>query len=634
MRWSVWLFLLVNLLLCPAIAEEEWSHDDLRLIVKNITREANTAPEQLFSRLESYIEHSKTRGWTDIEVLAFIQLATTHAMLHQFDEAQTIVDKYQPIAEQLKDAQSLLHISSVRLTLFDARNDADNAARLRQQYEAQALASGDPETIGYMYTEVAQSLQIFDDLRQSLLYLQKSLALFEELDHRNGKAQALSSIGSLYAALGDHQHAIPYNTRALVLAEQIGNTFDLSILYYNLGNSYYRLQQLSQAKKLLTKALNLSTELKDDIGIAYVHRYLGLVAAEQLADEDAQRHFFAALNIFERFDDKTMLLATSLDLAKVQGNLGQLDDAINRLAPLAEIADSQNYKDHTVNYYELLYRLEKKRKNYAAALMALERAKKEKLAIHNKEKEHSLQELMVKFDANQKEAENKLLQQQNELKELRLSEKESQQTILLLAFSIVIIAGVLSILFLLRQLQHRNRFKIMALRDELTGAPNRRAILAHGKKMFIQCQEESTGLTIAMLDIDHFKQFNDTYGHDIGDKVLKAFNEACRESIRSHDQYGRFGGEEWMLVLQDAQEKHIAGIFKRLKAHLNKVAIDGVTPDTQVTFSLGGAQLQDSDKSLKQLIKRADVNLYKAKAAGRNQYMICNNANEQESETP
>lgn len=623
MRWTLLFFLSINLLLLPVVAQEEFSHDELLLTVKTIDKETNLNPEQLFLRIKRYIEHARTSGWKNIEVLAFSQLANAHGMMQQFDEALAIADKYQPVAESLKDTQAILNFLSVRLDVFDARNDANNAATIRKHYEAQALAFGKPEEIGHMYTQVASSLQYFGDLPQSLLKLQKALVIFDKLPPQSGKALTLNAIGTLYNLLDDHQQALKYNKRSMEIYLLLGDKSHLSASYHNLGTSYFKVGQLSQAKKYLEKSLLLSTEFKDSLGMAFAFRNLAKVAAVQKDYAYAQVHFSKALTIFKGRKNSRLLLDTSLGLAKVMDKLDSLDEAIDLLTPLEEIANRQSRKGTTVEYYELLYRLEKKRKNFSTALTALEKAKKAIQLIYDKEKEDSLQKLIVKFEANQKEADNKLLQQQNELALLRLHEQESQQTIMIMAFFIVIIAVALLIYFLIKQMRHRNRYKVMALRDELTGAPNRRAIMAHGNKKFEKSRKDGSVLTIAMLDIDHFKSFNDSYGHDIGDEVLKVFSDACGNSIRSHDHYGRFGGEEWMLVLQDVQEKHIKGIFERLSHYLNKTVIKNVPKENSVTFSLGSAQLRDNDSSLEQVIKRADENLYKAKESGRNQYVTC-----------
>ncbi len=162
----------------------------------------------------------------------------------------------------------------------------------------------------------------------------------------------------------------------------------------------------------------------------------------------------------------------------------------------------------------------------------------------------------------------------------------------------------------------------LALKDHLTGAPNRRAILEHAERQFQLSKRTREPFTIAIIDLDFFKKINDTYGHDIGDEVLKIFANALNGSIRNQDRFGRYGGEEWLLVLTNTPVEDVQIIFDRVSDGLKTIELPDVPEDFKVTFSLGATQLQRSDISLNTIIKRADENLYKAKESGRNKFVI------------
>jgi diguanylate cyclase (GGDEF)-like protein len=126
-----------------------------------------------------------------------------------------------------------------------------------------------------------------------------------------------------------------------------------------------------------------------------------------------------------------------------------------------------------------------------------------------------------------------------------------------------------------------------------------------------------------LIDLDKFKVLNDSFGHDAGDEVLKAFSKACKKSLREKDSYGRYGGEEWLVVLTDANPSHIDSVFARLREALNAQVIQGIPENHQATFSMGVAIYNaDADGSINQIIKRVDTKLYSAKDQGRNAYAI------------
>jgi diguanylate cyclase (GGDEF)-like protein len=130
-------------------------------------------------------------------------------------------------------------------------------------------------------------------------------------------------------------------------------------------------------------------------------------------------------------------------------------------------------------------------------------------------------------------------------------------------------------------------------------------------------------LSVALIDIDHFKAVNDTYGHLVGDKVLRALSDAFREQLRDYDLAGRFGGEEFVLLLPQTDEADALSIAERLRAHVAGMAVpadDGAGPGTLVslTVSVGVAALGAAGSEVTDLLAAADAALYYAKQTGRN----------------
>jgi diguanylate cyclase (GGDEF)-like protein len=605
-----------------AMSVEHWTREDLRSAIILLVEDPDLKPSSAFSELDRYIIFAKQQSWLDVETLAMSQKACIYDMLQETEKAKKIVDKYLPIAKRLKDTQSTLNLLSVQLQIYDLEVSQVNAAKIRLEYKAAALASGDKKSIATMYMELAQSIHVTGEIKKPLMYLQKALKVFEEINDLQGKIIVFNSLAILYDNLQDYEQAVGYYKKTVALHNEQKDSFSLSVSYFNIGQIYYKLNKIVEAEDMLNLALNMSRELKDEVGEAFALRYMGIIDFDKENYASAQRHFQKALDTFKRYDDNRMHFLTSLNFARTLGKLKETEKAIAALATLDTIVNDFNIPQYALDYYTLVYELEKQGQNFSASLTAIEIANKIKQNIHEKEDEESVQELILKFDISQKEAENKLLQKDNELKKLRIVESEVQRINLILMITFATFIGAVVTILLIKQILHRNHFKAMAMRDELTGAPNRRSITALASKRLKQCQEGNLPLAIAMLDIDKFKNFNDTYGHDVGDKVLRIFSDACRESLRSHDSFGRYGGEEWLLVLLDAQETQIDGIFKRLRARLSHVDIEGGPSDITLTFSLGATQRLSTDNSLESMIKRADDNLYKAKAAGRDQYVI------------
>ena len=136
-------------------------------------------------------------------------------------------------------------------------------------------------------------------------------------------------------------------------------------------------------------------------------------------------------------------------------------------------------------------------------------------------------------------------------------------------------------------------------------------------------------LAVALIDIDHFKMVNDTYGHLAGDKALRAVTDALREQLRSYDLAGRFGGEEFAILLPQTREEHALSIADRLRMHIAGMSVpvsDDGKPENciRLTVSVGVAPLDDTNRELTDLLAAADSALYHAKQAGRNRTHLAN----------
>jgi diguanylate cyclase (GGDEF)-like protein len=162
----------------------------------------------------------------------------------------------------------------------------------------------------------------------------------------------------------------------------------------------------------------------------------------------------------------------------------------------------------------------------------------------------------------------------------------------------------------------------LANTDVLTFLPNRRKILSSLQEEVIRSNRYHTPLAISILDIDHFKKVNDTYGHVAGDQVLRSVAARLRAHIRHPDTIGRYGGEEFLIVLPNSELQAAAEQASRLCQQIRDLQIDLNDQVVSVTISVGVAQLQIESETWEQLLHRADEALYRAKELGRNRWAL------------
>jgi diguanylate cyclase len=163
------------------------------------------------------------------------------------------------------------------------------------------------------------------------------------------------------------------------------------------------------------------------------------------------------------------------------------------------------------------------------------------------------------------------------------------------------------------------RLTDMAVHDELTGLYNRRYLLDMLQREKSRTDRSEDSFCVCIIDIDHFKRINDTYGHSEGDAVLRIFAGVAGKFIRSADLLGRWGGEEFLLLLPQTSAHLAETCLQRIKIALEHTGFDGLE-DTRITFSGGIAQYRKGE-AVNQLIERADRAMYAAKKAGRNRIL-------------
>ncbi len=159
----------------------------------------------------------------------------------------------------------------------------------------------------------------------------------------------------------------------------------------------------------------------------------------------------------------------------------------------------------------------------------------------------------------------------------------------------------------------RAHIEQIAITDELTGLFNRRHLLSRFTQEFEQGKRMQTDLSCIIVDIDHFKSVNDEHGHLAGDDVLKEIAKLFKGIVRAYDIVGRYGGEEFLVILPDSNLEQAWNFAERMRMKVKETMI----ADVAVTISLGVTSLQEGDSSIDDLIKRSDSALYAAKNTGR-----------------
>ncbi|MES9811553.1 MAG: diguanylate cyclase [Candidatus Thiodiazotropha sp.] len=188
-----------------------------------------------------------------------------------------------------------------------------------------------------------------------------------------------------------------------------------------------------------------------------------------------------------------------------------------------------------------------------------------------------------------------------------------------------LVAGVISVLFAKNSVQKKQAFRKLqqyATTDDLTGLANRRELDKVALREFKRATRFTRHLSVLMLDLDHFKSINDTYGHNVGDSVLRHVADICVGSIRGQDFMARYGGEEFTILLPETDIENSSNLAQRICDQIASMPYQEEQQLIFITVSIGASGIEDGDNDFNDLLNRADKALYEAKKRGRNRVVI------------
>ena len=423
-------------------------------------------------------------------------------------------------------------------------------------------------------------------------------------------ATVLRGMGDYSQALALNQEAIDWDTaRHLPLA--------LSVDRFLRGRILILMPKYAQAIDEFDDARKLSAMLNDTQGVAFAdvrvceaRIELGQLIKARAACENALFTFIAS-----RFSDEvkeTEALLARIDLAE-----GHPEKALATLNEVLDHSGTDVLPLRVASLYQWRARTNAALHNYRDAYNDLSEYSRRYVATNDADRTKQAVALRARFETDREIERNALLK-----RELDLSHEQSQRQAQQLrwnaiaAVSAVMVIALL-IYFLVTNLRFRKQLVRLASQDGLTGLPNRRRTAELATEELAAATASDGPLTIAIIDMDHFKFINDRCGHATGDYVLREFARLGREAVRTQDMLGRWGGEEFLLIMPDATLEVAIATLERLRTLVFGINLPASGAGLRVSMSAGLATRDVQVRSLDELIARADAALYVAKNEGR-----------------
>jgi diguanylate cyclase (GGDEF)-like protein len=234
-------------------------------------------------------------------------------------------------------------------------------------------------------------------------------------------------------------------------------------------------------------------------------------------------------------------------------------------------------------------------------------------------------QLRVQFENEQEQQKIALLEQQQKLNEERINSQTRTTQLLAIAGLTGLVTAFFLGYSLLSHRRHRAELIRLAERDELTGLLNRRAIVRKAVELLSRARESKGTLIIGLIDLDHFKSINDRFGHAVGDQLLQRLATALRTALHTREVFGRYGGEEFLVLFPDMTMEQARQGSEKLRGALREQNMRVDDQEVIVTLSLGLASYEPGDVLFDQVARRADIALYVAKTQGRDRVEVFNN---------
>jgi diguanylate cyclase (GGDEF)-like protein len=453
----------------------------------------------------------------------------------------------------------------------------------------------DPETlIGAWYT-LGWAYYYSGDYPAALEFGLKSLKLAREIEHPERTAWCIDLVASTYK---DPAHVIEMYQEAFDIFMKLGTLEGQSRILNNWAFTLKEKKEHEKALELAYKSLALAEQanLKSDISNASAT--IGEILTDMGKYSEAQTRLQDATLLFNEYNRDISSVYLLVDLGQVHLEQNNLDKAEQMLNYALEVSEKMEMRNEQSRCHLYLSQVFERQVNFEKALEHYKKFQSLRESISGEGALKQLAALRVSHQIETAQRDAEIHRLQKEKLQIELDEHKRIHAIL----------------------------EDLATRDPLTNLFNRRHFLLLAEQEWKRAQRYKHPLCALMMDVDHFKQINDQHGHAAGDKALTTVANVVRSSLRSTEIAGRYGGDEFIVLLPETTPVNALLVAKRICQTITEYTISTDVGIIELTSSIGVASLTKENhlmtRSLSELLSHADKALYNAKNAGRGQAQL------------
>lgn len=425
---------------------------------------------------------------------------------------------------------------------------------------------------------------------EALQHLLQALNIYRQLKDVTGEAATLSNVGRLYLLLDDASKALLHLEQALDLAERTSDRRLEAEVHDNLCNALRMTGQTRSASAHGLRSVEIYQELGFHPGEAEALSSVGDLYLE-MGD------YTQALNFLQLTAEVSQKVGRRQEVARALRRIGTLhlregriEMALGYLQRALEAAEEAKAKREHAKCHAALTDVYKQLGDFEHALEHFEQYYRSERLLFDEESDRRLKTIEIIHQVENARKDAEIYQLRNVELQQEVEERKRAQA----------------------ALEH------LATIDTLTGLANRRYFLELAERAFYQAQRYNRPLSVVMIDVDNFKHINDTFGHAAGDQVLRAVARSMQAVLRRSDIIGRYGGDEFVVLLPETGQEGARRMTERLRAAVATMGEEAGKIDSPVTLSIGLAStFSMANITLDALLQYADKALYVSKGGGR-----------------
>ncbi len=524
-------------------------------------------------------------------------LAGTAELAHyRFHDAQRLLAEAVARARESGDDALAVHAGLSLAEVLFMLNDYSASLEAARSAHSCWTATGDPVHEPDALTWIGAALTQLSRYQEAFEKLHGALDRYKALGRETRASRALNYVAIVHEELGDNEEAFRVYEEALAAAESDGDPDMCGRIMSNIGEAYVALGQNERGLDYLKRAIDLLTPLGADSLLAWCHYAVARVHVARKLWNQATETYEIALGLALKGGALRTHAEVLNGLGKLHASMGDYAAATRHLEQALRLCEEARVGSQHYRTNETLADVHERFGNHEQALRHFKAFHRTRAAVYDEIARAKVSSLKSEFELEKTRQQQEIYQLRNvelasaydELK--RLHEEVTRQAELLQQISI---------------------------RDGLTGTFNRRFLDERLKEEVTRAARYDQPLSAALLDIDHFKNINDSLSHAIGDDVLQVLASVVSAQLRDTDLLVRYGGEEFVVLLPLTALENASKAAEKVRAAVEGHDWKSLHPDLRVTVSIGVAQMTDPDVP-DSLIDSADRKLYEAKKAGRN----------------